>query len=55
MNSLTHMTRREIAQHPFIAGTILAVFGVYILAFVLIFAVLYVVAAAIDMLANGHR
>lgn len=52
---MDNLTKREIARHPILAGVAMLVLGPYILAFVLIFAALYVAAAAIDMLAGSHR
>lgn len=52
---MNNLTKQQIARHPFIAGVVMLALGPYILAFVLIFAVLYVAAVAIDTLAGGHR
>lgn len=45
---MTNLTQREIARHPFIAGVAILILGPYILAFLLIFLALYVVAVLLD-------
>jgi hypothetical protein len=52
---MANLTQREITRHPFIAGAVILVLAPYILAYLLLFAAFYVIAAALDMLAGGHR
>lgn len=48
------VTSYQARRHPFLAGIALLLVGPYILGFVLVFAVLYVIAVGLDAL-GGRR
>jgi hypothetical protein len=51
---MTSMTKHYAIRHPFVTGIAMLILGPYILAFLLFFAVLFVIAAALDAL-GGRR
>jgi hypothetical protein len=44
------LTQQQMARHPFIAGVAIVILGPYILAFLLLLAVFFVIAAALDLI-----
>jgi len=48
-NTMPNLTQRQIVRHPFVAGVAILILGPFILGFLLLFVVLFVVAAALDL------
>jgi len=46
---MPNLTQRQIVRHPFVAGVAILILGPFILGFLLLFVVLFVVAAALDL------